>query len=249
LLATPVVFFILGLHGISSRDNDGAHISPEALADEVAKRLEKNVFGQATQSRNVLAFYPNWRDFNWKEQLVHANEIEIIVSYWPKWVSNYIDELVEVFDRNGRISIVLPSPHNEEAVKGTQKMFPEHTLESTKREIEKTAAALLLAFDKSNSPRKRLDVFFFSGRLNYAAVRFDRQRLYYGFYEHFRELRISSSACLLDLSNSQVLADFWEKEFTGFAEHSQAASISELREILRSMKPADGPQPDRQLDR
>ncbi len=214
-------------------------IHGRTLTEEVARLSQENAELRERSPKSVLAFYPNWRDFNWKEQLADARRIEIIVSFWPQWVATYMEEIVKVFDRDGTVSLILPSPYMGEPLRETLKLFPDHSTESLKREIEKTAAALYMAFERSTAQKKRIEVYFYNGRLNYAAVRFDLRTLYYGFYEHFRELRIGSSACLLDLQSSPDLWEFWEKEFKGFVNVSRPASLAELQSLLTSMKSRD----------
>lgn len=194
--------------------------------------------GQA-HSRVLVDCYPHWTSFPWKQHLAAARTLEIVVSYWSRWVGTYEDELLALFNRGGSIFIVLPSPEHAESIVSTQRMFSDHTSENICREIKRTAASLIDLYDKSTSKRKNLDVRFYPNRLNYAAVRINNQKLYFGFYEHYREARshsgIASAAFLFDLNASTKLKGFWDKEYGGFKAETAKVKLNKLRKIYREL--------------
>lgn len=242
LLVLPVVFILLESRGIQLDSNVQQEVNATDVAEKIVEQLA-GILPHSEGTKNVVAFYPNWRDFEWEKQLQDVKELEIIVSFWSDWVDTYRDQLTAIFDRGGKISIVLPSPLNDEALDGTSRMFPEYTPSEIKREIELTIAKLVVAFENSTAAQKQLDVKYYSGRLNYAAVRYDRNRLYYGFYEQFRDYQIGSSACLLDLTKNNVLLKFWDKEFIEFNKVCQTASLAEMTDIKNSLRANQKPTP------
>jgi len=188
--------------------------------------------------REVIAFYTNWREVDWRPFLENVTHLDIIVSYWGGWIAQYREAISAIFARGGAVTIVLPDPDAEEAVRATQRKFPELSENDVRVRVLESVRQLLIAYDhageRGRTQRATLAVHFHGGPLHYAAARIDDRVLFSGIYEHHRQRAVASHALFLDLEQSPYLRDFWERQFAGFWDDTDSTRHIPLRD-LRSL--------------
>jgi len=228
LILFSIIYFILERNSIfinNEENNSIAGVQQISLPQETLQLLEDIHSKQANPS--VISFYNCWSDVDWRKELKQSKKIEIVVTYWSRWVAEYMDELVFMLNNGGSISVVLSSPLDDDSVSQVQKMYPEHTTETMREKIFLTTSRLKSTYQKARVTSDDFEVFYYPERMNYAAIKFDDKRLFLGVYEHFREHKVASPAMLLDLTKSQHLYDFWERQFKEFSKRSERVSLDD----------------------
>jgi hypothetical protein len=147
----------------------------------------------------VLDFYSNYYNIKWDISLRDARQLEIIVNYFDSWARNNWESIVEVYRRNGNISIFMTNPENPKYMDIMKDRYPDHSVPEIKKCIWDTVKVLYSALESSKPSNGELKIYFYDGILNYSTIRINNEKAIYSAYEQFRHGRIGNHAVLLDL--------------------------------------------------
>ncbi len=130
-----------------------------------------------------------------------------------------------MLNNGGKFTIVLSSPDDKESIAELQKMYPDYTKEQMRDKILLTTKRLKTIYNKSKTRPENFSIYYYPERMNYAAIRFDKTRLFLGIWEHFREHKVTAPAMLLDLSKSTELNNFWDRQYSEFYKISKKVPL------------------------
>lgn len=205
------------------------------LSGDLVERLPIGMLGvrnlpaaASDHDMGAVRCFPRYRLIRWEDLLNNARSLDIVVCYFDSWVQRNWEHIVGLFKRGGNIRVFMTNPSNLTSLAMVTKRFPEHTPETITSKILETARHLFNAHQEAATRAGTLTIAFVDEPLNYSAVRIDHERVIMGIYEQYRSGKIDSPGFLFELSDSEQIAAFWNKEFDGFYQNGLVVSREDL---------------------
>ena len=218
----PILSIYLGSYFIFYRIKNIKQLhDTEDLSSLIAHKVNSLISEKDLSiSPSEISCYEEFNKIPWDNLLSTSSSLDICVHYLDTWVNTHSELIKKLFDRGGKVRIILPNYNQYSVVKVIKQRFPEYTEDQIKTKISNTISKLETVLNKSTHKNACLEAYLMSDMMWFCAFRVDRRVLILSPYEHIREMKIGSPAILFQLGTYSLVQSWIEKELSGMIEHS-----------------------------
>ena len=227
LVGFPLAYFLFGRFGIKIRDGDNQSLDYDKLSEVIINGIQKHHEDDRGQ-QFLHSIHERFRTVDWVKLIDESHsQIDIVVYYYDSWVNANYEALVDYFKKmNTIVRIFVADPEDSQVMQNIQRLFPEYSSQdSVRHKVAHTGQRFMRALRDAGGDPSRIEFYYVPHILNYAALCFDSRTIAFSFFEMLRQDRVDSPVILFDLTKSEHLRGFWQKELRGLQNVSRRIEI------------------------
>ena len=229
-IPTDLLGLIPGVYN-STRKDDNLLAALGPVCNKIKKNMDSlNIREKDNLERYepLVAFHETFRQVDWNSLLKRAEKnIDIVVYYFDSWVNANYESLKSFFKKQDtRLRIFVSDPRIDENLNNIVRLFPEYSKQVVIEKVEHTGERLLNALRDAGGSPDRLEFYYVPHLLNYSVQCIDENIMVMSFFEMYREMKIDSPALVVDLTKSEHLKKYWEKELDGLLNVSEKVVLN-----------------------
>lgn len=216
-------YFLFYKKGLASYQLENS-MDADMIAECIVNKLENK---EVDMDSSIVTFHETYRDIDWGKLFSESRiSIDILVYYYDSWVNTNYERLVAFFKQpNTKMRVFVADPNDPFVLDTVHRLFPEYSREVIKEKVERTGIRISDAAKEAGAASDRFEFYYVPHILSYSAQCIDNRILIQGTFEMYRKHKIDSPAVVIDLTKSEHLTRYWNKELEGLLKVSQRIKL------------------------